>query len=84
MKFFNISYENKNESVECTKDIYNIKLNNEYNQNNIILFENLLSTTSINYIYVNNGKRNLKFLEMIYPIKFVNKPISQTSNLNKL
>lgn len=84
MKFFNISYENKNESVECTKDIYNIKLNNEYNQNNIILFENLLSTTSINYIYVNNSKRNLKFLEMIYPIKFVNNPISQTSNLNKL
>ena len=84
MKYFNIKYDTKNESIECNNDIYNINLNINLNEYNITLLENLLSKNTINYIYYKGNFNDLKFLELIYPIKTVNDPITQSSNLNKL
>ena len=88
MKYFNIKYNTKNESVECCNNIYNINLNTNFNTNfneyNIVLLENLFSKDTINFVYYNGHSNDLKFLELIYPIKIVNNPITQSSSLNKL
>ena len=81
MKFFNIRFDNLNETIECHNNIYNIN----FKSDNIDLknLEKLLSTNEINYIYINKKYNDLKLLEIKYPIKYVNRFI-QLSNLSKL
>lgn len=81
MKFFNIIFDNLNETIECRNNIYNINFKTD--NIDLKILEKLLSTNEINYININKKYNDLKLLEIKYPIKYVNRFI-QLSNLSKL